>query len=303
MIPATSPGSSPHAPSRCRPVEVFPDAGYDGWRGEPLAVLNRLMAVEDFSEPYYRAVTKLMLVEAVKHPIGAPRSSTELIDRLHAQGHGKEGQGAVARYRSFFEVLDGKLDGEWAFEDVDAAYLLLDGLALKEEAAGLGRFLVEDFAHYVARRKPPDRRVLLVIDEFSALSMGTDAANLLERVRSFGASVVVSSQSYAGLGAGADRILDTAAGLICHQGADPERLVSRAGTRLTVERTIQISTDDGPTGLGSLRTQDAFRVHPDQVRQLDVGECFLIANGRAVRVHVTPVREDRVASADARRTR
>ena len=284
-------------------VEVFPDAGYDGWRGEPLAVLNRLMAVEDFSEPYYRAITKLLLVEAVKHPVGAPQSSTDLIDRLQSRGHGKEGQGAVARYRSFFEVLDGKLDGTWAFEDVDAAYVLLDGLALKEEAAGLGRFLVEDFAHYVARRKLPDRRVLLVIDEFSALSMDTDAANLFERVRSLGASVIVSSQSHGGLGAGADRILDAAAGLICHQGADPERLVTRAGTRLTVERTIQVSTDDGPTGLGSLRTQDAFRVHPDQVRQLDVGECFLIAHGRAVRVRVTPVREDRVASPDARRTR
>ena len=117
-----------------RRIEVFPDAPYDGWRGEPLAVLNRLMAVEDFSEPYYRAITKLMLVEAVKHPIGAPRSSTDLIDRLQARGHGKEGQGGVARYRSFFEVLDGKLDGNWAFEDVDAAYVLLDGLALKEEA-------------------------------------------------------------------------------------------------------------------------------------------------------------------------
>ena len=42
--------------------------------------------------------------------------------------------------------------------------------------------------------------MLLVIDEFSALSMASDAANLLERVRSFGASVVVSSQSYGGSG-------------------------------------------------------------------------------------------------------
>jgi hypothetical protein len=278
--------------AKARRIEVFPDVAYDGWRGEPLAVLNRLMAVEDFSEPYYRAVTKLMLVEAVKHPIGAARSSADLIDRLQTRGHGKEGMGAVARYRSFFEVLDGKLDGSWAFEDVDAGYFLLDGLALKEEASSLGRFLVEDFAHYAARRKPPDRRVLLVIDDFSALSMTSDAANLLERVRSFGASVIVSSQSYRGLGPDAARILDAATGLICHQTADPEQLVNRAGTRLSLERTVQVSTDEGPTGLGSLRPQDVFRVHPDEVRQLDVGECFLIAQGRAVRVRVTPVQLD-----------
>jgi hypothetical protein len=285
-------------------LKVFPGEPYDGWRGEPLALLNRLMAVEDFSEPYYRAVTKLLLAEAVKHPIGPPRSAVDLVDRLQARGQGKEAQGAVARYRGFFEVLEGKLDGDWAFEDADAAYVLLDGLALKEEAAGLGRFLVEDFAHYVARRKPIDRRVLLIVDEFSALSMDADAANLFERVRSLGAAVIVSSQSYAGLGAGADRILDAAAGLICHQSADPERLAGRAGTRPSIERTIQVSTESGPTGLGSLRQQDAFRVHPDKVRQLEVGECFVIAQGRAARVSVTPLRLDgRVSTVEARRTR
>ena len=41
--------------------------------------------------------------------------------------------------------------------------------------------------------------------------MDADAANLFERVRSLGASVIVSSQSYASLCAGADRILDAAA--------------------------------------------------------------------------------------------
>jgi len=76
----------------------------------------------------------------VKHPIGPPRSTSDLINRLQARGPGKESQGAVARYRSFFEVLEGKLDGEWAFDDADFAYVLLDGLALKEEAVGLGRF-------------------------------------------------------------------------------------------------------------------------------------------------------------------
>ncbi len=285
-------------------VKVFPKESYDGWRGEPLALLNRLMAVEDFTEPYYRAVTKLLLAEAVKHPIGPLRSAADLVDRLQGRGQSKEAQGAVARYRSFFEVLEGKLDGSWAFEDANAAYVLLDGLALKEEAAGLGRFLVEDFAHYVSRRKPVDRRVLLIVDEFSALSMDADAANLFERVRSLGSSVIVSSQSYAGLGAGADRILDAAAGLICHQSADPERLAGRAGTRPSIERTIQISTESGPTGLGSLRQQDAFRVHPDKVRQLEVGECFVIAQGRAARVSVTPLPLDgEISAIEARRTR
>ncbi len=30
-------------------IKTFPSASYDGWRGDPLALLNRLMAVEDFT--------------------------------------------------------------------------------------------------------------------------------------------------------------------------------------------------------------------------------------------------------------
>jgi hypothetical protein len=46
-------------------------------------------------------------------------------------------------------------------------------------------------------------------------------------VRFHGADLVVTAQSYAGLGADADRILGAAAGLIVHQCADQERLLPR----------------------------------------------------------------------------
>jgi hypothetical protein len=42
-------------------VRLFPASSFDGWRGDGRAILNRLMAVESFSEPYYKAVTKTVL--------------------------------------------------------------------------------------------------------------------------------------------------------------------------------------------------------------------------------------------------
>ena len=42
-------------------VCLFPASNFDGWRGDDRAILNRLMAVESFSEPYYKAVTKTVL--------------------------------------------------------------------------------------------------------------------------------------------------------------------------------------------------------------------------------------------------
>ncbi len=278
-------------------LTMFPAMAYDGFRGDPAAILNRLMSIEEFTEPHYKNITKLMLDLAIKAPPSPPRTSQELLQRLHLDVLAKiykdrpemkdiaalkerEAMGAYTRYRAFFGAINGVLDGKWAFEDCQASYVLLDGLALREEASSLGRFLIEDFSHFIARRKPSEQRVLFIVDELSALTTGSGAANLFERIRSFGGSVLISSQSYAGLGDHADRILDAAKSLILHQSSDPERLVARAGTRRVVERSTQLN-EEGPTGMGSYRNQHAFRVDPDAVRRLGIGEAFLISNGHA----------------------
>ena len=122
---------------------------------------------------------------------------------------------------------------------MDAGYLLQEGLALKEEARGLGRYLIEDFAQYGAHRKREGRQTLLIIDEYSAIAHGdADAANLFERVCSFDAAVIVSSQSYAGLGTDAERILDAVGSVVLHACADPEHLSRRAGIEPDRTKTI-----------------------------------------------------------------
>jgi hypothetical protein len=294
------------APGRMR---AFPGHRYDAWRGDGRALVNRLMEVSDFSEPYYREIALRVLDLAASAPPGPPRSSRELLSRLRKpalrlayRGRPDAAEvdelverdvaGVANRYRAFFGAVGGGLDGSFAFDDVDAAYLLLEGLALKEEAARLGRFFLEDFAHYAASRKPPDEAVLLIVDEFSALEASANAAHLFERLRSFGAAVVVSSQSYAGLGAGADRILDACRTLILHASANPEPLVARAGTVRRMAHTIQIDPQAGPrgghgiTGKGTVTREHVFRVPPDDVRQLEAGQAFVIAGGRAAKVRI-----------------
>jgi hypothetical protein len=290
----------------------LPERAYDGWRGDATALLNRLLSTVEFTEPYYRDITKMVLSLAVDAPQGPPRSSQALLDRLRLDtlrelyadhpderelGGLQNDQVAATynRYRAFFRALRGHLDGDWAWEDVDAGYLLLDGLALKDQAVSLGRYLLEDFAHYVATRKAPDRRVLLIVDEFSALAIGgTDAASLFERVRSYGASVVVTSQSYAGLGQGADRILGAAATVLLHQCPDPETLIARAGTapdvllrRSAVERLGLGGVKSYATGQVAYAETDRFKVRPEVVQQLAPGECVAICGGDALRLRVS----------------
>jgi hypothetical protein len=289
-------------------VKMFPAASYNGWEGDGNALLNRLIVIEDFSDSYYRSIAKLMLSLAINAPGGLPKSSQELMTRLRldtlfalyqglpeeaevAQIRKQDAAGVYNRYRAFFSMLGGRLDGSFAYEDVDAAYLLLDGLALREEAAGLGRFFVEDFAHFVAKRKPRDRKVLLLIDDFSALMMHADAVNLFERVRAYGASVIVSSQSYAALGRtvkDSERILSAANLLILHRCSAPEPLVIHAGKQKQVQASWRM-LENVSTGQGLVRLNDTFLVPPDEVRRLHRGEAFIIAYGRAPKVSIAPL--------------
>ena len=283
-------------------VRLFPVEPYDGWRGgrDPQrALLARLVQVQDWSESFYAAATKDLL-QRVLFDAAPPPSSSEFLARLEAMGsngNAKINEGALARYGGFFRSLGGLLDGSWAFEDCDACYIQLEGFGLPSEAVALGRFLLEDFTHYLADRKTDRRPVLVVLDEFSAISTGADAANLVERAREFGAGIVLTTQSYAGLGAGAERVLDAArGGIIVHSLANPEPFTSRAGT--VWRQTTSVTQPERQPGLISMvlfdqkyemprhttREQEFPRIDPNEARQLPRGEALVISGGRAQRV-------------------
>ncbi len=160
-----------------RRVRVFPNEPFDAWRGDWRGIANRLLEVIEFAPEgpaaYYRDIAKTALQLACNHPDGPPRSSAELLERLDYElllnAHGPSSallslprdkvSQVRMRYQAFFGQLGCALDGEWSWEDADAAYLLLDSVALGEDAAGTARVLFADFAHYFALRK--ERRALL----------------------------------------------------------------------------------------------------------------------------------------------
>ncbi|HMQ33093.1 MAG TPA: hypothetical protein PKD53_20345 [Chloroflexaceae bacterium] len=301
-------------------IGVFPQQPLRGWQGDSVALLNRLLAVMDYTEPYYKDLTKMLLNLTLEAPGGPPRSSQELLEgmvlaRLRQRYAGRpevdeidglrprDAAASYNRYRAFFKALGSGLDGSpddadtWSFDTVDAGYILLDGLTLKDQTASFGRYLIEDFAHYAARRKPKDERVLLIIDEYPVIAFsGAGTASLFEMVRFHGASIIVTGQSYAGMGEGFDRILGAAETLFLHRCGDPDKLLPRAGQRLTLKRRVGFSergigrgAREFATGAGYLAVDEELKIHPNDVKELPRGECFVIAGGRAQRVLVKRV--------------
>jgi hypothetical protein len=289
---------------------LFPEQPYDGWRGTGQEIANRLVQLIDWADEgggtYYRDLSVNLVRAACNPPAGPPRSSHELLRRLNQNAlldlwAGHERAAAIAgfkaehfdsarqRYAAFFDACEGQLDGNWAFEDTDFGYLLLNELLYGEETSKLGRFLVEEFKQYLAARKQDGRHVLLIIDEFSAIADGERVARMIEVVRSYGAAVVLAPQAYEGMGGeqASARILNAAHTVLLHAVPDPEPIVKAAGTRLVVESSLQ-HQDGLSTDLGSSRQQHQLRADPNDVRRLREGMCFVLGNGRAQKVQIAP---------------
>jgi hypothetical protein len=295
-------------------VGFWPTQPLDLWRGDGMAIANRLLAVEDWASEgggvYYRRLATLALQLACTPPSGPPRNSGQFLRRLDLKKLQQLWRGDVTaqadleqlaadptvlagvrgRYSAFFRALQGSADGRWGLEDVDLAVLTIPTIASRTDADAAVRLVLEDLGHFATRRKARvGDDVLLVLDEFSAVQGGTDQAiHLAERLRDVGVPVIFGAQSPEGLGDERQqwRLLHTiGGGLVLHQTPNPEALVQLAGTIRTPEQAWQLD-GWGPAGQARVHMAERSRVDPNQVRQLHPGEAFLIQGGRAVKLSV-----------------
>jgi hypothetical protein len=295
-------------------VGYWPAQPLDLWRGDGMAIANRLLAVEDWASEgggvYYRRMATLALQLACTPPSGPPRNSQDFLRRLDLRklqtlwrGDATAQQdleqlaadpqvlaGVRGRYSAFFRSLQGKADGCWGLEDVDLAVLTIPTIASRSDADAAIRLVLEDLGHFATKRKARiGDDVLLVLDEFSAVQGGTEQAiHLAERLRDVGVPVVFGAQSPEGLGNERQqwRLLHTiGGGLVLHQLADPDRLIELAGTIRVAEQAWQLDPW-GPAGQARVHMTDRPRIDPNQVRQLHPGEAFVVHGGRAVKLSI-----------------
>ncbi|MGH2478105.1 MAG: hypothetical protein ACRDHW_00400 [Ktedonobacteraceae bacterium] len=300
-------------------VRMYTLQAYDGWRGDGQALYNRLMQqIDPVSHPFYRKGTGSTIISlACKAPIGPPRNSYEFMDRLDynwlVATYARDVRalrdienlapyiaGAALVFSGFFRGINGGLDGQWAFEDCDACYVGINGIAHREEAAALGRYLLDDAAHFASARKSPEEKALLIIDEFGVLE-STNATRLYEGVREAGLCVYSASQSYKSFGSERDDLLDASSIKILHRCGNPEPFVKYAGKREIYRFSRTIGNDlanepedlyhpyanspDAPGGI-IMRPSDEYTVPIEDVQQLEVGHVVVLQAGRPAYVQV-----------------
>jgi hypothetical protein len=228
----------------------------------------------------------------------------ELIDAFNYSDLG----GALMRYASMAIHLRGWIGpaaaGGWSFEDVDLACIELPTVSRPEAATALMRLTLRDFGSYLVdpdRRlfdgagKP--RRVLMVIEEAGAVAgdpvIGREFVNQVERNRDAGAYSVLTAQDPTGFGGGHtwSALSTNAVVLTYRQSEQADPVAKLAGTQRVTEGGADYDHDGARRHQlkhqGVARRQHAFKVNPQTLRTLGLGEFVVIAAGRYAKVAAT----------------
>ena len=298
-------------------------SGFDMLRGSISDQRGKLLAIERFGDDYWRHVSNILaslvldLRSATRQPVSSlpqlvhslnaptlkqlakeyPDAET-LLDSLNSQAM----WGALTRYASVALTLQGYLagpsEGGWSWEDADVAVCDLPSGTDRQAAASLMRVMLLDLQQYLSSpRRPRDGfgkylPVTVVLEELSALDddpiIGRAVLDLMERGRSLNVRVIVVAQDDLGLGDERARTAILGSGTIAafRVPARAEEVANMGGTyRRTESSGAYSGWIASGHDVGSQRNQYSFRVHPDELRQLGLGECWVMHQGRSAKAY------------------
>jgi hypothetical protein len=162
--------------------------------------------------------------------------------------------------------------------------------------------VLRDFGSYLVDPNRRQHRLngspkpVVIIEEAGAVAgdavISREFVNQVERNRDAGAYSVLTAQDPTGLGGGHtwSPLSTNAAVLTYRQTEQAETVAKLAGTERVTEGGADYDTDNRLKRQGVARRQHAFKVNPQMLRTLGVGEFVLISAGRYAKVAATLLR-------------
>ncbi|RUO86194.1 TraM recognition domain-containing protein [Spiroplasma endosymbiont of Megaselia nigra] len=156
----------------------------------------------------------------------------------------------------------------------------INSLMYPKLACSVGKIIIQDFKE-LTTLKPVNQKINIVLDEFNVFASDT-IVNLINKSRSFNYQCFLSFQTTNDLKTNNINLTDTIFGnvstIVCHNIKDPntaEYVASVFGTQETEKLTRQLDFKNNTADMGSVRAVDEFIVHPNDLKTLKIGECYL----------------------------
>lgn len=286
-------------------------AKYDGFRGTPEALCDRLCAMIGVTDAqgdaeHYANIYRDILQLICFAPQGPPRSFTELQGRIRldwlietyikdpvegpvVQDMEKADVKELARkFRPLWRVFKDLIVPEgFAIEETQGAVFSIRTQSALDSSKRFLRFFIDDMRDFIGNRQ--EAPGIMVIDEFASFGNET-IVNLLSLARSAGLSIVLATQDISMLGDELlqKKITSNTRTMILMNTTYPEMIAMLAGTHFQVEASVQMIENEA-SGVTSGRIQHTFNVTPNAVRSLPAGGAFIIRNNAASKLQVSRV--------------
>ncbi|MGW1627077.1 hypothetical protein [Streptomyces sp. NPDC002172] len=269
-------------------TETFPDGSMRAWRRD-LPDLARLLTL------------KALASRTDKFSARLQRDISEYLAYLQTEAKDLKRSipGLATRIRNLVSGDAGRVlvetpDGVDLYESVKKGDIVLFSLAANTDARAarqVGNLFLTDLGavgdRLLAENFGENGGLFIAgVDEFSGLG-GSTMTGLFQRLRAAGGGLFVCTQDLADLADVSDAFLNAVLTntnvLILHRTkASAEQVAELLGTYEGWEETLQVQDDIGVlgsttagSGVGSLRQVDRFKVHPNQLRELGVGEAII----------------------------
>jgi type IV secretory pathway TraG/TraD family ATPase VirD4 len=199
---------------------------------------------------------------------------------------------------------DPALDLASALSGEDVVLFSLNSSSYGKLAAQIGTLVVQDLTTAAGQRfrdGVPNRQAIVGIDEFSALG-AENVLHLLARGREAGLPVLLATQEMADLERAAPGLRDQVLGIvglkIAHRQDVPhsaQTIAQLAGTVRVWEETEQLGpgllAGPYPSGRGTRRQVERFRVDPNEIKTLRTGDAIVISKTPRTRIRTVRVRQ------------
>lgn len=277
-----------------------------------LHIFNALVVVRDVQglvptlSDVYECLNYPEALEVLSTKIATdnPRVSKDILElerelrdrRVHAELSGLRTDIEVMLKSNFGSILldPNSIDLYEAIQAKKVILVQLDGQTYRQTAVRFGRLLISDLraasgaiVSNISKSSRP--KFTVIVDEFADIvsneAMSEGFVSLLNRCRGSGIGVIIAHQSLGDFKEERSRtqVLDSTETTISFTQKDPntcEILASIVGTKDKVSVTEQTDTFFGfgvKTGRGTEKLTQEFIFHPNEFRNLNVGEAIYIA--------------------------
>ena len=184
-------------------------------------------------------------------------------------------------YNSTKETIKGEgFELEKVISDDAVVIFSLNSLDYQEQATAIGKLIVNNIKASAEANSTMNKQTLIALDEFNVFA-DENIIDILNKTRSKGMEVILAFQSISDLSKVSDdflkQVIENTNNKIVHATNDPdgaEYLAKVLGTKKKVKKTYA-EESDGLSGGASTRVVDEFVAHPNELKSLKQGECFV----------------------------